>query len=163
MASASNTADLVKYMAVLCGVVSMIHRFSGFRQLIGDLCAQPIVYALLKALYNVSPFHPLRKFPGPRLAAATQLPIATASWNGSLSHWLKDLHERYSTDVVRISPHELSFISPSAWKDMCGHRPGYVILSEQMFLYLYRFRVVRHVAKAIYPLDVYHSSNLSQK
>ena len=39
-----------------------------------------------------------------------------------MSHWLRDLHERYSSDVVRIYPDELSFIAPSAWKDSCGHR-----------------------------------------
>lgn len=71
--------------------------------------------------------HPLSKFLGPKLAAATKVPIAAASWNGALSHWLKDLNQYYSTNVVRIvciSSDELSFISPSAWKDSCGNRQG---------------------------------------
>jgi cytochrome P450 len=33
------------------------------------------------------------------------------------------LHERYG-DVVRISPDELSFIDPAAWKDIYGHKAG---------------------------------------
>ncbi|KAF6234906.1 hypothetical protein HO173_006836 [Letharia columbiana] len=103
MASVLNMGDSSIYIAVLLAV--------------------PIVYAFLKGLYNVY-FHPLSTFPGPRLAAATKIPIAVVSWNGTLSHWLRDLHQRYSTDVVRISPDELSFISPSAWEDLCGHRQG---------------------------------------
>lgn len=98
------------------------------------MCAQPIGYAFLKGLYNIY-LHPLSKFPGPRLAAATKIPIAAVSWNGTLSHWLKDLHHRYSTDVVRISPDELSFISPSAWKDLCGHRQGHPSFPKDLGVY----------------------------
>ncbi|KAL8783766.1 MAG: hypothetical protein Q9213_004382 [Squamulea squamosa] len=63
-------------------------------------------------------------YPGPKFAAATKIPIAYVSWIGRLSHWQLALHERYDSDVVRISPDELSFISPSAWKDMYGARQG---------------------------------------
>ncbi|KAL8860587.1 MAG: hypothetical protein Q9178_002940 [Gyalolechia marmorata] len=76
-----------------------------------------------KAFYNIY-FHPLSSYPGPKAAAATKVPIAYASWVGRLSHWLLALHERYDSDVVRISPDELSFISPSAWKDLYGSRQG---------------------------------------
>jgi hypothetical protein len=31
-------------------------------------------FKILQALYHVSPFHPLSRIPGPRLAAATYLP-----------------------------------------------------------------------------------------
>ena len=37
---------------------------------------------------------------------------------------MNDLHNYYRSDVVRISPDELSFIGPSAWKDILGSRPG---------------------------------------
>ncbi len=50
--------------------------------------------------------------------------MAYVSWHGELSHWLRGLHEQYDSDVVRISPDELSFISPAAWKDMLGSRQG---------------------------------------
>lgn len=32
-----------------------------------------IAYSIIRALYNVSPFHPLSHIPGPKLAAATWL------------------------------------------------------------------------------------------
>ena len=78
----------------------------------------------MKGIYNIY-FHPLSKFPGPSMAAATKIPIAMVSWDGGLSHWLKELHEYYRSDVVRISPDELSFVGPSAWKDIYGSRPGH--------------------------------------
>ncbi|KAI4111710.1 MAG: hypothetical protein LQ345_006702 [Seirophora villosa] len=68
--------------------------------------------------------HPLSSFPGPKFAASTKIPVAYISWTGELSHWLLALHERYDSDIVRISPDELSFISPAAWKDMFGSRQG---------------------------------------
>lgn len=47
------------------------------------------------------------------------------TWDGNLSHWSKDLHEYYQSDVVRTSPDELSFIGTSAWKDIYGMRPAH--------------------------------------
>ena len=44
-----------------------------------------------------------------------------ASAAGKLPHWVKKLHDRYESDVVRISPSELSFIDASAWHDIHGH------------------------------------------
>lgn len=54
-------------------------------------------YRLLFALYNISPFHPLYKFPGPKLAAATFLYEA---WYdlvkvGRYSWEIKAMHEKY--------------------------------------------------------------------
>ena len=72
------------------------------------------------AIYNVW-FHPLASFPGPRIAAATQIPYVKASISGKLPYWVKDLHDQYQSDVVRISPSELSFIGASAWQDIHGH------------------------------------------
>ncbi|KAL8666884.1 MAG: hypothetical protein Q9202_001124 [Teloschistes flavicans] len=80
-------------------------------------------YAVFKAVYNIY-FHPLSRYPGPKAAAATKIPVAYVSWTGRLSHWQLALHERYDSDVVRISPDELSFISASAWQDMYGSRQG---------------------------------------
>ena len=64
------------------------------------------------------------------------MPIAAVSWNGALSHWLKDLHQCYSSDVVRISPDELSFISSSAWKDLCGDRQGHPSFPKDLGIYV---------------------------
>lgn len=72
-----------------------------------------------KLLYNVY-FHPLSKFPGPKFAAATKVPLALKTWKGVLAPWVLALHEGYDSDIVRISPDELSFIAPAAWNDICG-------------------------------------------
>lgn len=54
-------------------------------------------YRVFLALYNVSPFHPLYKFPGPRLAAASFLYEA---WYdlvkvGRYSREIKAMHDKY--------------------------------------------------------------------
>lgn len=75
-----------------------------------------LVRFLVKSVYNVW-FHPLRKFPGPTLAAATPLPFVWHMVFGILPPWNIKLHAKYG-EVVRISPDELSFIGASAWKDI---------------------------------------------
>lgn len=56
------------------------------------------------------------------MAAATKLPIARAVWTGTQPYWILDLHERYQSDVIRLSPDELSIISPACWSDI--HLPS---------------------------------------
>ena len=75
-------------------------------------------------MYNIF-FHPLTKFPGPALAAASYIPYASHQADGSFSLWVKELHEHYKSDVVRVSPNDVSFIGVSAWKDISGHRVGH--------------------------------------
>ncbi|KAL8970324.1 MAG: hypothetical protein Q9197_003874 [Variospora fuerteventurae] len=67
-------------------------------------------------------FHPLSKFPGPKSAAATPIPFVKALVQGDIVNWVMDLHAKYG-DVVRITPDELSFISPSAWQDIYTIKP----------------------------------------
>ncbi|GJE97483.1 cytochrome P450 [Phanerochaete sordida] len=73
---------------------------------------------LLRALYRVV-FHPLAAFPGPRLAAATHWYAAYYEvWkDGALVEHLESLHEQYGP-VVRITPDELHFNSPTAYADI---------------------------------------------
>ena len=97
--------------------------------------AKTILYYGCVFAYNIY-FHPLAKFPGPKFAAATKIPIAVASWKGDLTHWLKDLHEEYKSDVVRTSPDELSFIGPAAWKDLYGLRPGHPNIQKDPILHV---------------------------
>ncbi|KAF2267484.1 cytochrome P450 [Lojkania enalia] len=78
------------------------------------------LFALLKSLYNLL-LHPLRSFPGPISARATALTYHYASVKGNLHLWLQSLHERYGP-VVRFAPNELSFITPSVWRDAYGYR-----------------------------------------
>jgi hypothetical protein len=47
---------------------------SSFFTLLFGLAGAWFAFKILQALYHVSPFHPLSRIPGPRLAAATYLP-----------------------------------------------------------------------------------------
>ena len=77
--------------------------------------------ATISAFYNIF-FHPLRNFPGPKLAAATPLPFVWRLINGRFPAWTNKLHAKYGV-VVRIHPDELSFIDASAWRDIYLARP----------------------------------------
>ncbi|KAF2497637.1 cytochrome P450 [Lophium mytilinum] len=69
-------------------------------------------------------FHPLKDFPGPKLHAITQIPNVVNIYRGRQVAMVCELHEKYG-HVVRVSPHELSFNSSQAWKDVHGHqKPG---------------------------------------
>lgn len=67
-----------------------------------------LVFQFLKALYNVSPLHPLYAIPGPKLAAATYLP--EFYWDvikfGRYTRKIKEMHVVYGP-LVRISPTEI--------------------------------------------------------
>jgi cytochrome P450 len=74
-------------------------------------------------IYNLY-FHPLAKFPGPRINAASNLPGIYSLLKGRLPLENKKLHDKYGS-VVRVSPNELAFNSADAWEDIYGHRPGH--------------------------------------
>lgn len=69
-----------------------------------------------KALYNAF-LHPLRKFPGPLICRTTPFYRHYKFLSGDLLYAVKSLHDTYGP-VVRVSPNELSFINPQAWKDI---------------------------------------------
>ncbi|KAH8898888.1 cytochrome P450 monooxygenase [Thozetella sp. PMI_491] len=68
------------------------------------------------ALYNAF-LHPLRGFPGPLICRATPFYRHFKFLSGNLLFAVKSLHDVYGP-IVRISPNELSFTSPQAWKDI---------------------------------------------
>lgn len=70
--------------------------------------------------YNLF-LHPLRKYPGPRLWAASRLPWCYHQYRGQLHVELLRLHVEYG-HTVRVAPTELSYTDPSAWKDIYSHR-----------------------------------------
>ncbi|KAI1374302.1 cytochrome P450 [Hypoxylon crocopeplum] len=74
------------------------------------LVVRPIYYVLL---------HPLRKYPGPKLFAASSLPYGFWYMSGKWHTKIMQLHEKYGP-IVRIGPDELSYASPEAWEDIYG-------------------------------------------
>ena len=53
------------------------------------------------ALYRVSPWHPLAKYPGPLICKLTQFHLATLSLRGKQHIYYAKLHEKYG-DIVRV-------------------------------------------------------------
>lgn len=70
-------------------------------------------------IYNVF-FHPLRKFPGPILARATNLTWHIQFTKGRSVAWMHELHKKYGP-VIRYGPNKLSSIKPETWKEVYGH------------------------------------------
>lgn len=66
-------------------------------------------------------FHPLAKFPGPKINAVSSLPGIISLLRGRLPLDNKQLHDKYGS-VVRVSPNELAYNSAQAWQDIYGHR-----------------------------------------
>ncbi|KAK7917480.1 cytochrome P450 [Apiospora marii] len=74
------------------------------------------LYATLRFVYNVY-FHPASRFPGPRLAAVTNLWYAYHWASGKYPMAVRKALERYG-DVVRVAPNELVFFTPGAFNDI---------------------------------------------
>lgn len=78
-----------------------------------------LIYIGASAIYNLY-FHPLRHYPGPKSWAATFFPWSLSILRGHPHLEILELHKCYG-DVVRLSPSELSFSHPDAWKEIYGH------------------------------------------
>lgn len=76
-------------------------------------------YVSTTAIYNLF-FHPLRRYPGPKIWAATPLPSALNILRGRPYIKILELHKLYG-DIVRLSPNELSFSHSDAWREIYGH------------------------------------------
>lgn len=79
-----------------------------------------MIYVVYTSIYNVY-FHPLSRFPGPKLWQSSYLFRFRAGVNGSLEEKIKSFHQRYGP-VVRYSPTEISFTSAEAWHDIYGFK-----------------------------------------
>ncbi|KAE8354717.1 cytochrome P450 [Aspergillus coremiiformis] len=77
-----------------------------------------LLLILCRIIYNLF-FHPLHRFPGPRMAAATTWWRAYKEVykQETLAQVLFGLHEQYG-HIVRIGPNELHFGKPSAYHDI---------------------------------------------
>ncbi|KAF2827408.1 cytochrome P450 monooxygenase-like protein [Ophiobolus disseminans] len=73
-----------------------------------------IGYRICVALYNISPFHPLSRFPGPQIAAVSYLYEAYYDWwlVGRYGKVIAGMHEKYGP-IVRINPDELHCSDPN--------------------------------------------------
>ncbi|MCJ1435656.1 RNA polymerase II mediator complex subunit [Xylographa pallens] len=90
-------------------------------------------YPALTAIYNLY-FHPLAKFPGPKLWSASRIPYIVSLLRGNLVHDQQKIHEQYG-DVVRLGPDEISFAKDEAWHDIYVHRAGHKDLAKDPIWY----------------------------
>ncbi|KAK2600174.1 hypothetical protein QQS21_005119 [Conoideocrella luteorostrata] len=108
-------------------------RAKGYAQ--SFLIIGPVVVSLFfitKVVYNIF-IHPLAKYPGPKLYAASPVPISLAQLRGQLHTVTKAAHDKYGP-VVRMSPNELSFISDTAWQDIYArHRSTPAMARDRTF------------------------------
>lgn len=87
------------------------------------VCATILVLVLVQKIYRHFN-HPLYKFPGPVLAAWSNVLHSWTFLGGRQPYKILELHEKYGP-VVRTSPNELSFSSASSWRDIYGFRQGH--------------------------------------
>jgi hypothetical protein len=61
-----------------------------------------LIYQLFKALYNISPLHPLSHIPGPKLASATYLPefYYDVVKFGCYTKEIRKMHEIYGEQII---------------------------------------------------------------
>ncbi|XP_014556637.1 hypothetical protein COCVIDRAFT_37744 [Bipolaris victoriae FI3] len=90
--------------------------------LAGSIVGGVILQFLLLAIYNIF-FHPCRKFPGPKIAAATGIFYHYKCLKGEEAAWETEMHKRYG-EVVRLAPDRLSFVTAGAWRDIAGPSVG---------------------------------------
>ncbi|KAI0468198.1 averantin oxidoreductase [Xylaria cf. heliscus] len=86
------------------------------------LLALVITYYAAVSIYNIW-LHPLSKYPGPRLAAASQLWMILSYFKGKTPTDLLRLHNQYGP-VVRTGPNELSYVTPIQWREIYGYKPA---------------------------------------
>ncbi|KAH6683997.1 cytochrome P450 monooxygenase-like protein [Halenospora varia] len=75
-------------------------------------------YILARIIYRLN-FHPLAKYPGPKLAAASQLWFARSWYYGNYFQDIEELHKKYG-DFVRTGPNELSIATVQSFNDIYG-------------------------------------------
>ncbi|TLD24226.1 hypothetical protein PspLS_06433 [Pyricularia sp. CBS 133598] len=91
-----------------------------------------LIYYGLVCIYNLY-FHPLAKYPGPRLAAATHFWLMRAYLSGKAYTHIHEAHKKYGP-VVRTTPNGLSYVNAKQWKEIYGHQPsGHPEFSKQAF------------------------------
>lgn len=82
-----------------------------------------LAYPVSNLFYNLY-FHPLAKFPGPKLWAVSRLPFVFNLLRGNLIKRQRQLHEKYGP-ILRMAPDEISFANEEAWNDIYAWRKGH--------------------------------------
>ncbi|MCJ1262480.1 hypothetical protein MMC22_002350 [Lobaria immixta] len=87
-----------------------------------------VAYGLMRCIYLLW-FHPLAKFPGPRIAAISNVWYGYQWLSGRYPWGMQRVLREYG-DVVRVAPNELVFITPKAYTDIytstINGRPAFV-------------------------------------
>ncbi|PWY88534.1 benzoate 4-monooxygenase cytochrome P450 [Aspergillus heteromorphus CBS 117.55] len=103
-------------------MLSLDHSLGVWETRLPILCALIVVLTLVVSLavgaYRLA-FHPLRRYPGPWIAALSDLPYLYWTWAGTLQFKIKDFHDRYG-EVIRIGPNSLTYRSPQVWREIYG-------------------------------------------
>ncbi|KAI1191912.1 cytochrome P450, partial [Nemania serpens] len=94
-------------------------RLPGVRNAILILFVIGVIKQFSTIIYDLY-FHPLRNVPGPRLWIAFPILRKYLMVRGNSEFRIRDLHEKYG-EVMRVSPNEVYFLNPQAWKDIYGH------------------------------------------
>ncbi|KAM5354171.1 hypothetical protein ACJ41O_000821 [Fusarium nematophilum] len=88
-----------------------------FGPLLGFLLVTASIVSLMCLIIYRLAFHPLAKYPGPKLAACSQLWFIRAWTGGRYPFVMRAMHDKYG-DVIRIAPNELSFRTAASHKDI---------------------------------------------
>jgi hypothetical protein len=106
-----------------CNLTSLCPSDKRLRRISANQCKQQLVlwvtYSVVYAFY----LSPLRRFPGPKLWAISRIPSNASVLRGRNHLDILALHKQYGP-ILRISPNELAFNTPQAFRDIYGARAG---------------------------------------
>ena len=74
---------------------------------------------LATALYRLSPFHPLARYPGPTIGKLSKFWLAHIAASGRQHSYFRALHEKYG-NIVRVGPNDLTIRDATAITPMMG-------------------------------------------
>ncbi|KAE8343840.1 hypothetical protein BDV24DRAFT_161142 [Aspergillus arachidicola] len=113
-------------------IVQQVHRIPIWGTVLSISVLVVLHYAIY-AVYNIT-FHPLAKYPGPKVAAMTRTVYTSHLLSGRLVRFLHQTHQKYGA-VVRVAPNEIIFTSSQAWNDIYNVRQGAPEMSKDTPLY----------------------------
>ncbi|MCJ1235147.1 RNA polymerase II mediator complex subunit [Varicellaria rhodocarpa] len=93
-----------------------------------------LLYCLIGAVRNTW-FHPLSRFPGPKLWSASKIPYVISVATGNMVCDIHAMHLTYG-DIIRIAPDELSFTKQEAFHDIYANRSGHRKFNKNPEYYL---------------------------